>query len=105
MEIKLQGNVRTDTMLVLSTAHMTSEDNELLKQWAGPLAVNPFIEVFTYDCGYLIWLGSPDWREQPLAKKLSPSLFWLLSHVPENIQWVRFDADADTTDAFQTFNW
>lgn len=111
----------TETVVTLSTAHVTRRDDELLRKlsWqsdernggarAGELLPGPV--VFAYDAGFFVRLSDEDfgeggeselWFEPGLSDALVGLLreAWKWGH-----RWVRLDRDGPVVAGMETFDW
>jgi hypothetical protein len=94
IDIRLAEHSR---VLVISTSHVTAETAARFDdapQW-GPSCL-------TWDYGWMVYAASPDddWSDD------APELLHILrSAEASGFDWVQFDSDGDTLDAFPTWEW
>jgi hypothetical protein len=106
VKLHLSDDIRVDEMVVLSTAHLTSEDAKTLEQMSNDgQKRHPFIEIFDYGEGYVIWLHSKDFQIENDLSAFSTTFRHLIDSLPDTVRWLRFDCDADKSPLFATHNW
>lgn len=91
------------SVLVMSTGHVTEQDSVLLEKWVTDLQT-PFWVVST-SYGWMVWVD-PDSIPDMLDKGGSPALGQLIQVARDNgCDWLRLDADVPMNDGFPTFDW
>ncbi|WP_226886266.1 DUF5983 family protein [Serratia ureilytica] len=98
--------MQTENLRVCSTAHFTSEDNELLATMAGQAAFSSWVVNIQY--GYILVLT--DYRRLPRVLKsqgASKALRrFLIHHVKyHRTGYIHFDCDAPILPGYDVFAW
>lgn len=101
-----------ETVLVLSTAHITAEDNEILKEGIDvPPEKHPQV-VMAYEPGFMVsaWHNFEDNPENLEAELLklghSPAYINILKLARKaGCKWVNLDADASKFSFLPTYDW
>lgn len=98
--------MQTEKVLIFSTAHFTSEDNELLATMAGQAAFSSWVVNIQY--GYILVLTDYRWRLRVLKSQgASKALrrFLIIQIKCHNAGYVHFDCDAETLPECEIFEW
>jgi hypothetical protein len=101
-----------ETVLELSTSHITAEDNEILKEFINvPPEKHPQV-VMAYEPGFMVsaWHNFKDNPENLEAELLklghSPAYINILKIAHSNgCKWVNLDADASKLSFLPTYDW
>jgi len=96
-------------VLVLSTAHVTFEDNEKLTELALEDPADQDYSVLDTGYGWLVQVLQQFTSEQKQAYRemgMSPEFVKLLDFAAQNdIQWLHFDRDGNAYEEFPQFDW
>jgi len=84
-------------VLVLSTGHMTREDNKLLKELSGR---GDRWQVYSGGTGFFVWVGEYDHIQ--FSQALRDALYWAQE---QGYDWVRFDRDGPVYHCLETHDW
>jgi len=93
--------------LVVSTAHISADDNEKLANEA-EMNTTPSLVVYTYQYGFLIYTGSPidELIDENVQIRYSEALSNLLRLAKrENCQYLKIDCDAQIYPDLEVFDW
>ena len=93
--------------LVVSTAHISADDNEKLANEA-EMNTTPSLVVYRYEFGFLIYTGSPidELIDKDVQERYSDALSNLLRLAKrENCQYLKLDCDAQTYPDLEVFDW
>ena len=92
--------------IVVSTAHISQKDNELLKIEAEH--IGDLLVVYHYDYGFRIFTGTPidELVTQEVINKYS-STFCALLRIAEknNCDWLKLDCDGSLIEGLKRFYW
>lgn len=88
-------------MWTLSTAHITSETNDLLKKWAYPSGKGP-ITVYVKDGGYFIRVPD-DFEFENM--ELPEDLEEIIAFAINCFEWICLDCDGPIDARFPTYEW
>lgn len=94
------GNLQIDRMLVLSTAHISSETNEQLQN--NQEEQFPLVVYEKGDYGYLILVPEHDEDLHGVPDDLKRVLEFAALH---ECEWVMLDCDANVITELPTFEW
>lgn len=98
--------MQTENLRVCSTAHFTSEDNELLATMAGQAAFRSWVVNTQY--GYILVLTDYRWRLRVLKSQGASKALrrFLIHHVKyHRTGYIHFDCDAPILPGYDVFEW
>jgi hypothetical protein len=98
--------MQTENLRVCSTAHFTSEDNELLTTMAGQAAFSSWVVNIRY--GYILVLTDYRWRLRVLKSQGASKALrrFLIHHVKyHRTGYIHFDCDAPILPGYDVFEW
>lgn len=106
MKVIAKPQYEIEQTLVASTGHITSQDNDRLKV-EGCTNTYPEMAVYSYEYGYLIYVGEfPENEESLKNSKYSPQFIELLRIAYEhNCPYLKLDCDGPVYKNLATFDW